>query len=76
MNIQATKIELVQQVLNIEEEQVLQQLKDVLKQARQIDIRQYNKELDEADARIDAGQYIENDEVAKEISAWLGIIRK
>lgn len=35
-------------------------------------IEQYNKELEEAEARIDTGEFIENGNVKTEISQWLG----
>lgn len=70
MNIQATKIELVQLMLRVEEEQVLKQIKDILMSSNNI-IEQYNQELDEAEARLDAGQHVEHRQVVEEINEWL-----
>ena len=68
MDIQSTKIELVQLMLNIEEEQVLQQLKNVLNS--HIDLEQYNKELEEANARIEKGAYYTQQEVESLAKKW------
>ena len=39
-------------------------------QKGRITVDQYNKELDEAEARIDAGEHISHDEVEKEAKQW------
>ena len=35
-----------------------------------ISIEQYNKELDDAEARIDAGKYISHEDLEKEAKQW------
>ena len=48
-------------------------IKSVVKikeQPKRISIKQYNIEIDEAMARIDAGEYITQEEVEKESKHW------
>jgi hypothetical protein len=57
-----------------EKKSVLQMLKTFLKgranKASQIDINQYNKEIDEAIARVESGEYFTQDEVEKMSKDW------
>lgn len=57
-----------------EKKSVLQMLKTFLKsrakKVSQIDINQYNKEIDEAIARVEAGDYFTQDEVEKMSKDW------
>jgi hypothetical protein len=57
-----------------EKKSVLQMLKAFLKnrgkKASHIDISQYNKEIDEAIARVEAGDYFTQDEVEKMSKDW------
>ncbi|VAX34918.1 hypothetical protein MNBD_UNCLBAC01-1440 [hydrothermal vent metagenome] len=71
MDIQATKIELIQLMLNTQKEQILQQLKNILEQEENhISIEQYNKELDEADAEIGRGEFYTHQEAVQQIKGW------
>lgn len=57
-----------------EKKSVLQMLKTFLKgranKASQIDINQYNKEIDEAIARVESGDYYTQDDVEKMSKDW------
>ena len=57
-----------------EKKSVLQLLKTFLKtrgkNAGRISIEQYNKELDEAEKQIEAGNFITQEEMEKEVSKW------
>jgi hypothetical protein len=57
-----------------EKKSVLQMLKTFLKgranKASQIDINQYNKEIDEAIARVESGDYFTQDDVEKMSKDW------
>ena len=62
------------QLLGKEEKKtILGFIKSVVKikeQPQRISIKQYNIEIDEAMARIDAGEYITQEEVEKESKHW------
>ena len=62
------------QLLGKEEKKtILGFIKSVVKikeQPKRISIKQYNIEIDEAMARIDAGEYITQEEVEKESKHW------
>ena len=62
------------QLLGTEEKKtILGFIKSVVKikeQPQRISIKQYNIEIDEAMARIDAGEYITQEEVEKESKHW------
>ncbi|MBK8352414.1 MAG: hypothetical protein IPL21_12230 [Saprospirales bacterium] len=56
-----------------EKKTILGFIKSVVKikeQPKRISIKQYNIEIDEAMARIDAGEYITQEEVEKESKHW------
>ena len=40
-------------------------------ESERISIEQYNKELDQANARIDSGEYTSHEDVKKESEKWL-----
>ena len=42
-----------------------------MKSGEQAFIEQYNQELDEAEATIDAGHFLKNDQVKEEMNRWL-----
>lgn len=45
-------------------------LKDEIEQERRINIKQYNKELAEAEAQFSNGDYISHAEMKKKIKQW------
>ncbi|MBK6275995.1 MAG: hypothetical protein IPF58_15490 [Saprospirales bacterium] len=60
-------------LLGKEKKTILGFIKSVVKikeQPQRISIKQYNLEIDEAMARIDAGEYITQEEVEKESKHW------
>lgn len=71
MDIQATKIELIQLMLNTHKEQVLQRIKDILQEEEsQVSVEQYNVELEQADAEIDQGEFYTHEEAVEKIKEW------
>ncbi len=76
MDLQAD-IKWIQKELNkVEDATLLQAIKNILKyrakgiHSERISIEQYNKELDEAEADIEAGSYYTTDEARKIASQW------
>ncbi len=63
MDIQATKIELVRQLLNVKKESVLLKIQAMLRKEQSVDelesltLQQYIESIKEADAQIDRGEY-------------------
>lgn len=75
MDLQAEKTELIKRLKQINDLSLIQAIKHMVdyglkdKEGR-ISIEQYNKELDEADAEIDAGEYFTHEQAVKEIRSW------
>ncbi len=70
LDIQAEKYSVIEALTKVNDINLIQKVKDILKQENRISIEQYNKELDEADARIDAGDYYTQQEVEKMAKKW------
>ena len=73
----ALERELLQYFLQLDEAEkksVLQMLKTFIKgrekKATRISVAQYNKEIDEAIARVEAGEYYTHDEVERMSKDW------
>lgn len=71
----ALERELFQYILQLDEAEkksVLQMLKTFLKgrEKKRINIEQYNKEIDEAIARVEAGDYYTQEEVERMAKDW------
>ena len=75
MDLQTEKTELIKRLKKINDLSLIQAIKHMVdyglkeKEGR-ISIEQYNKELDEADAEIDAGEYLTHEQAVKEIRSW------
>lgn len=71
MDLQARKYEFIQKLFNIEES-VFEKLESFLNKttSERISLNQYNKEIEEADKRIDAGEFFSQDEVEKMSNEW------
>lgn len=79
MDIQAEKLSIIERFKQINDTSLIQAIKSLLdyglnnqqsiKEGR-ISIEQYNMELDEAERRIDKGEYITHDDVVKESKKW------
>ena len=55
---QALVLEMIKSLLNVDND------------SKRISIEQYNKELDDAVARIERGEFIDHEDALKEISKW------
>ncbi len=73
MDLQTRKYEFIQKLFNVNES-VFEQLEGVLnrqsKSTKKISLEQYNKEIDEANIRIDNGEFYTQDEVEKMAREW------
>jgi hypothetical protein len=67
-------VEYFMQLSNAEKKSVVQLIKTFLKTRNdapgRISIEQYNRELDEAEAEIEAGNFITQEDLEKEMEKW------
>ncbi len=73
-NVQQEMLQYFMQLSDKEKKSVLQMIKTFLQGKNQppqrISIMQYNKEIDEAMARIDSGEFTTQEELEKEAGQW------
>ncbi len=76
MDIQTRKIHFIQKFLALNNESVIKKLESLLKKetlkedSHHISIEQYNKELDEAEAEMDRGEYVSHENLKKQMKKW------
>ena len=74
MDINAERLHLIEEIKQVKDISLLKALKYMLhyglKNEGIISVEQYNRELDEANARIDAGNFISQEDLEKESSRW------
>jgi hypothetical protein len=74
MDINAEKAILIQEIQQVEDVALLNAIKIVLHYGMQnegrISIEQYNKEIAEAEERIDSGDFVTHEEAIHRIRAW------
>lgn len=72
MDLATRKYNFIQKLFDVEED-VFEQLEQFLNnntETQTISIDQYNIELDQANARIESGDFITNEEVEKNAAQW------
>lgn len=70
MNIQTQKLQLIEWLVSLKDQTMVEELVKWKEDHQPISIEKYNQELDEANARIDSGEYITHEDVVKESSSW------
>ncbi|WP_373495346.1 hypothetical protein [Aquiflexum sp.] len=70
MDIQAKKLLLIEWLAALKDKSLIDDLMK-LKEGNRIGILQYNKELEEANTRIESGEYITHEDLEKESKEWL-----
>jgi hypothetical protein len=74
MNIEITKYELINKLMNTTDEGLLEKLVSVFKQAgnktEPISIAQYNQELEAAESRIKSGKFATQEDLEIESEEW------
>jgi hypothetical protein len=74
MDINAERSLLIKELKQVEDISLLKTLKAVLhyglKNEGRISVEQYNRELEEAEAEIDRGEFITHEELKKQMKAW------
>lgn len=61
---------MIEKLKNVDDLSLIQAYGGIWTGRQGISIEQYNKELDEADAEIDRGEYLTHEVAVKEISSW------
>lgn len=74
MNIEVTKFDLINKLVNTTDEHILEQLIEVFKKSddeiEPITIAQYNKELEAAEKRIENGKFTTHESIELESEGW------
>jgi hypothetical protein len=74
MDINSEKAILIREIEKLEDVSMVKLLKSMLhyglKQEGRISLEQYNKELEEADAEIERGEFLNHEVALKEIRSW------
>jgi hypothetical protein len=70
-NTQLQKLELLEWLANIQDQNLINELTKWKDSHYRISIDQYNRELEEANSRIDAGEFVTQEDVKKESKSWL-----
>lgn len=74
MDLNSEKAILIREIEQLQDLSLVRVLKSMLhyglKNEGRISIEQYNKELEEADAEIEKGDFLTHDDAMKEIRSW------
>lgn len=74
MDINSEKATLIREIEQLQDISLVRVLKSMLhyglKNEGRISIEQYNKELEEADAEIEKGDFLTHEDAMKEIRSW------
>jgi D-ribose pyranose/furanose isomerase RbsD len=77
MDLHVKKLHFIEEILAIRNEKLIDKLESLLKKEKQkedsqrVSVEQYNRELEEANNRIESGEYTSHDDVKKESEKWL-----
>ena len=67
------KYAIIEKVMHLKEEELQQleaSLQEILTEEEPISVEQYNRELEDADAAIDRGEYISHKEAVQRLKQW------
>lgn len=74
MDINAERALLIEEIKQVKDRSLLKAIKYLLrvglKNEGRISIEQYNKELDEAEAEMEKGDFLTHDELKKQMKEW------
>jgi len=71
MDIQTEKLQLIEWLVALDDRKLVEELVKWKEEHQRISIEQYNEELDQANNRIERGDYIKHEDVVKESDSWL-----
>lgn len=67
---QALKLELIEWLASVQDQALIQELAQWKNDHERVSLEEYNRELDEADAAIDRGEFATQEDVEKRSKAW------
>lgn len=72
MNIESSKLLIIQELLKTEEEDVISLIAQILKEKGfpKVTLEDYNRDIDRAEEDIKAGRIIPHEEVVKRLEKW------
>ena len=79
MNIQATKLDVMQKILAVTKESIIEKINKILDkemivgytvEGKPLTKEAYNKRLQKAEAQIQSGNYVTQEEIEKESENW------
>ncbi len=70
-NAQLQKLELLEWLASLQDQSLINKLMQWKKTHQRTSIEQYNKEIEEANARIESGKYVSHEDVEKESKSWV-----
>ena len=71
MDVKAQKLHLILWLVALKDKSIIEELVKWKEDHQRISTEQYNKELEDANARIEAGDYVSHEDVVKESASWL-----
>ena len=71
MDLQAQKLQLIEWLATLQDKSLIKELVQWKEDHQRVSVEQYNKELEEANARIEAGDFVSHEDVVKESESWL-----
>jgi len=71
MDLQAQKLQLIEWLSTLQDKSLVKELVQWKEEHQRVSVEQYNKELGEANARIEAGDFVSHEDVVKESESWL-----
>jgi predicted transcriptional regulator len=64
------KLELLEWIATLQDEIIIEELMKWKEDHQTVSIAQYNRELNEAEAAISRGEYVEHHEAVKRLGSW------
>ncbi len=71
MDLKTEKLHLIEWLVALKDKSIIEDLVKWKEERQRISIEQYNKELDDANTRIEAGDFTSHEDVVKESASWL-----
>ena len=77
IDLQRRKLHFIESILSVGSEEIIEKLEALLEKEQRkennqrVSIDQYNQEIEEANSRIESGEFTSQDDVKKESESWL-----
>jgi len=67
---QIEKLELLEWMASLQDKQIIKELIQWKEDHQRVSLEQYNREIEEADAEIERGEFLTHEEAVKQIRSW------